>query len=1502
MGNDSQFLGQLLNDIEDRELPLLSWGLTSGALSEDEVLETIEQALDTYPTAPGNASPRTVLNVLVQRSLLFREPGSSPRRYRSRFAETLRLTANLRQLFPAWRFPGGDPPENWWHNGKRLIADYRLHTTARKYPKRDIPAEEALKAFSEVPGWGPLSARVAAQQVGSRELSRFQVDATRSIFGSLVRGRNHGVIVGAGTGSGKTLAFYLPAFAAMAEAARSGKPGVHTLALYPRIELLRDQLRDALSTAQETEDVLSSELRRPLRIGALYGHTPNNTESLRNGSQKGWRPVPQRGLICPYLMCPQCGTGDLLWSDRDRDRGLERLTCLQCTAELPHGRLALTRQSMRDTPPDLLFTTTEMLNRHSANPYLGGLLGWTGRHRPSLVLLDEVHTYSGPQGAQVALLLRRWRHAVSKPITFVGLSATLKDAERFFAQLTGLPTANIDCIEPTTDCMEEESREYALALRGDPVSGTSLLSASIQTAMLFGRFLDPQENGPGPESLFGNTGFLFTDDLDVTNRFYDDLRDAEGGQSRFGRTGRKAVLASLRSPDLPQNLDRYQDGQSWNLMDKIGHHLDSGLRSRALRIGRTSSQDAGVDLNAQLTVATASLEVGFNDPRVGLVLQHKAPYDAAAFIQRRGRAGRRRGTRPVTVITLSDYGRDRLAYQGYEALFAPEIPARSLPVGNRYVLKIQAAQVFLDWLGWLLRENGNRTVDPRKLLTPPYGDRDSRNQTHAREQVAAWIRELLEGNERLRDSLARYVGKALQVSADEVKALLWEQPRSLLLGVAPTALRRLESDWNPLRDDPGAVRNAVLPEFVPRALFEPLNIPEVQFDLPFGDSAEPETMPVAKALREAVPGRVSRRYGYQRDEHRTWLPVPEHDGGRLELKNLVPDAASQGQWCPPNSGPESVEVFRPFRIKLSAPPEEIADRSQGRPLWGTEITSPSETPLSEADLPDPSPWRDRIRSLGFATHAAGNSIEVRRMTYGAECEISRQRQEGADRLTVHYTYDGVPAALGFSLDVDAMHVQIAPLDLANPSVQDYLTSPEWRSKAFFRAVAEDTELTGIANTFQRDWLALIYITAFSLAGLDGTRTPEEIRVSLAGGFWRDRLTEILEVLYREDGRSNAHASPVTSRLSETLTALSHEPAVITVLDRAGLLLVTNDITQRTADLARRTYRDTLASAILNATLRACPDAQDTDVIIDVVPGQTPDSPDTIWMSETSIGGLGIIESLVRFYAEDPRRFWSLVTTALQPNEYEYVDATLTRLLQHVVQEDPSGPAANSLVRLRRARSSTDSEQALEQLRTAWTELDGPPRHSAISSLSTRLLRPGSSAEIDTAALRLITAWEELQQRLGFEVDARVIAYAVGSGQLNLGGSRSLSADQAFSMLWPRGERARNHHLQHYQPFLDADRPMVLDRLLLESAHDECLPHIEVTKPDWTQTYQKSIAESGAVNLVCPTSDRQVLSDVVARVPALHVDRDVMRVYGEISGITRYGNEFRVRVELRETEQ
>ena len=74
-----------------------------------------------------------------------------------------------------------------------------------------------------------------------------------------------------------------------------------------------------------------------------------------------------------------------------------------------------------------------------------------------------------------------------------------------------------------------------------------------------------------------------------------------------------------------------------------------------------------------MVIATATLEVGFNDPNVGAIVQHKAPHNMASFLQRKGRAGRQRGMRPWMVVVTSDFGRDRWAFHNANDLFDPTL-------------------------------------------------------------------------------------------------------------------------------------------------------------------------------------------------------------------------------------------------------------------------------------------------------------------------------------------------------------------------------------------------------------------------------------------------------------------------------------------------------------------------------------------------------------------------------------------------------------------------------------------------------------------------------------------------------------------------------------------------------------------------------------------------------------------------------------------------------------
>lgn len=1472
----------VLSQLEDLELPLLTWGITDGFISHEEVMAVLESAVDADLDSEVFDGPTAdeYREYLLDFGLLHVVSGSSPRRYRTRLGEGLRLLRNLRQLFP----PSANAPSDWWRSGAPLVADYRLDVRPRRFPKREVPLDQALSALGQFGSLNPAQIAVASSLIGQRDLARFQVDASTAVLGALHDRKSHGVIVGAGTGSGKTLAFYLPAFVAMAGAQR--RNGVHTLALYPRKELLRDQARETVIAGRRVATALSKFGLPRLRIGLLYGDTPeNNRDSRRLGRENSPWPVVPNGIRCPYFGCPDesCGSA-MVWLDEDRDTGSERLVCSTCGASVGSDEIALTRQTMKTSPPDILFTTTEMMSQQATSQGLGRLFGWGARDVPKLLLLDEAHTYSDLHGGQVALMLRRWRNSVrsaggSEP-TFVGLSATLKNAPTFFGSLIGLPESAVDYIRPEAEDLVPQGREYAVVVRSDPLGGASLLSTSIQTAMLAGRLLD---SAGKPTGMFGFAGFLFTDDLDVTNRFYDDLRDAEGGQTRWAPgVARRAVLAQLRSPSAQMSTDRYRDGQSWDLVNEIGHSLGSDLRSGALRVGRTSSQDAGVDAASDLIVATASLEVGFNDPRIGLVLQHKAPQEAAAFIQRRGRAGRSPAMRPITIVVLSDYGRDRAAYQAYDELFEPEIVARKIPLGNRYLLKIQATHSLLDWL---TRQSGigGQPFDARATARVPLTPKTDANA----KRMAAILERVIDDAD-TREHLAQHLERALNLDPADVDAILWDEPRSLMLSAVPTLLRRLTAGWKSYDTDAGARPGTVMAEHMTQALFEPLNVPEVTLELPFvgrGRDDAYEQMPVLSALREAVPGNVSKRFGYRRDADRTWLPLPD-SSGVVEIDTFA-SGSLLGTWTV--NGRE-LDVIRPMQIRLQIPPDEIGDGSKGFPLWASEIQHAS--PLFQAELPRRTYWESVIQSVEFGLHRSANPFEVRRVSIGARAEtVSSPPGSRTIRssTSIEYANAGRPAALGFALKADGCRFAFKIPD-ATVGIIAHLESPSWRTFAFRTRMAEDPDLDGVANSFQREWLSLVYLTAYALTALKHGG-PTRVAAELADGSWANDLPEILEVVYRSAGTTVPGRS---DRLVDALQDICTEQIVLDVVNRHAALLKQADVAQVTWDLAVRSYSDTLGAAIRAAILRILPDAQDTDLVVDVtVPDAGHDA--SVVISETAIGGLGLMEAIQVAYTQDPRQFWSSVTAVAGPSDTEEMDSALRAILADAT-ESPGGVVANAMNAYRSASSAEEADEALTMLIGLWTETWGVPSHLSVAALAARVLRPGSSSETEQDLVFLLRAWAEIEELIGAEIDARVVAYAASTGALPADGNPliSMNADQVFSLLWPQGHIARNQHLQHWQPY--AERQLINRLLLYASIHDTA-PEVDVSLPDWRDRYADLLGTSGEVVLRAGT--REQLGAALLKIPAIPVDQDALRVFGRLQEISRGTDHFDARISVAE---
>ncbi len=226
------------------------------------------------------------------------------------------------------------------------------------------------------------------------------------------------VILSTGTGSGKTEAFLLPILDYCLKLRDSGaEDGVAAVLIYPMNALVNDQLerlRRLLAGSRIT-------------FGRYTGETPESGQVSNRLSEP--RPYTQAEL----------------------DRARRRLGELP----LPWEECA-TREEIRRRRPRLLLTNYSQLE------YL--LL----RHRDldlfesaplRFFVLDEVHTYTGAVGSEVACLLRRLRRVAGKEpsdVICIGTSATVADPEgggrvddavvSFASRLFGVPRESIQLV------------------------------------------------------------------------------------------------------------------------------------------------------------------------------------------------------------------------------------------------------------------------------------------------------------------------------------------------------------------------------------------------------------------------------------------------------------------------------------------------------------------------------------------------------------------------------------------------------------------------------------------------------------------------------------------------------------------------------------------------------------------------------------------------------------------------------------------------------------------------------------------------------------------------------------------------------------------------------------------------------------------------------------------------------------------------------------------------
>ena len=279
--------------------------------------------------------------------------------------------------------------------------------------------------------------------------------------------------------------------------------------------------------------------------------------------------------------------------------------------------------------------------------------------------------------------------------------------------------------------------------------------------------------------------------------------------------------------------------------------------------------------------------------------------------------------------------------------------------------------------------------------------------------------------------------------------------------------------------------------------------------------------------------------------------------------------------------------------------------------------------------------------------------------------------------------------------------------------------------------------------------------------------------------------------------------------TEELADLLRNNEVLDVLHNAAPALW-QPLDQSWDSWLRELYKATLGAAFFEAVQRICPRTTVDALNLELTAMHTWDAPgegsqltaDVFWITESTLGGSGFVEEFVVRYAEDPRRFFRFLDAALYPSDLEVAADDLGRIVEFLASESSTyAPVQTAVSRARLADSHEQSVVALKTLRVELSNIGILPNPTLMISLNARLLRPGFTRSADLVLDRILRSWRSEEQRLGIDIDARVIAFVKSFEQeidtLAEGsdGGRSWRYGVLLGMLWARGAQIRGESLK-----------------------------------------------------------------------------------------------------------
>lgn len=318
---------------------------------------------------------------------------------------------------------------------------------------------------------------------------KHQSEAVRSV----TDGNN--TVVATGTGSGKSFAFGMPIISHCLEAHDRGEDGIKAVIIYPMNALANSQYEDFAKRLDGSG----------LQLALYTGDTPHSPDEGR----------------------------EFIKQSMGRDS--------------PYDCEVLSREEIRENPPDILMTNYAMLELILTRLEDKQLFPKDHKGILEYLVLDEVHTYTGKQGADVASLIRRLKQHTGTigDLKCIGTSATVQSGE------------GIDA--------EKEIADFAEKLFGEPVSQNNVI-------------------GESHYSLPFTEGESLPDRVRVTN---EDIEGFDGSIATAAALTEKLLDRELTQEEL-ENEDTLGDALAGHPTVKF---LQDALNEESQPVRRTGDED-----------------------------------------------------------------------------------------------------------------------------------------------------------------------------------------------------------------------------------------------------------------------------------------------------------------------------------------------------------------------------------------------------------------------------------------------------------------------------------------------------------------------------------------------------------------------------------------------------------------------------------------------------------------------------------------------------------------------------------------------------------------------------------------------------------------------------------------------------------------------------------------------------------------------------------------------